>query len=108
MQEPQSYSYSSTPHALSPDKLKKKSKYRNVPKEEGRGEDIYLDSRVASGRGSGNVPGKGSQYNVSKSMDIPPQGEKETLNMFLQTFSYVFSFKTINSEGFKSKIRTVI
>ena len=75
MQEPQSYTYSSTPHALSPDKLKKKSKYRNVPKEEGRGEDIYLDSRVASGRGSGNIPGKGSQYNVSKSMDIPPQGE---------------------------------
>ena len=68
------YSYSSTPHALSPDKLRRKSKYRSSNNVRGDGkEDIFLDSRVINSR-NGGIPGReGTQYTVSKSMDLPVQ-----------------------------------
>lgn len=64
--------YASAPHALSPDKSRKKSKYRNTPKD-GR-DDIYLDSRVIANRSL--PPGKVSQN--SKSIELPPNSLKKS------------------------------
>mmetsp|Transcript_4792 Transcript_4792/g.6605 ORF Transcript_4792/g.6605 Transcript_4792/m.6605 type:complete len:365 (-) Transcript_4792:1124-2218(-) len=72
------YSYSSAPHALSPDKFRRKSKYRSSNTRGDGKDDIFLDSRVINSR-NGSVPGReGSQYSVSKSMELSaPKGSRK-------------------------------